>query len=91
MSGVFSLDISLDCNTTKCTIPLLLDVMPYNEAVFVTACEKHTVNITILPVPVAIDDRRLFGFKITDLHDDNLDHVIYYTTKNSNIQGNRTF
>jgi hypothetical protein len=55
--------------------------------VLVTACEKDTVNVTVLPP--SRGDSRAHSCKVTDLHlaDNDIDHVIYYSTNVTSTQG----
>jgi hypothetical protein len=53
----------------------------------VTACEKDTVKVTVLPP--SRGDSRAHSCKVTDLHmaDSDIDHVIYYSTNVTSTQG----
>ncbi len=61
--------------------------MAKGEEVLVTACEKDTVNVTVLPP--SRGDSRAHSCKVTDLHmaDSDIDHVIYYSTNVTSTQG----
>ncbi len=61
--------------------------MVKGEEVLVTACEKDTVNVTVLSP--SRGDSRAHSCKVTDLHlaDRDIDHVIYYSTNVTSTQG----
>jgi len=79
-------------NGAACTTPLSVTSLK-GEEVVVTACENHTVNVTLVALPGA--NSRTHSGKVTDplrLNDRDIDHVIYYSDNVTKTQGmTRTF
>jgi hypothetical protein len=81
--------LDIDLCVPNCSSPRPL--VPSNgELVSVTACEGHTVNLTFWRPGKEGDasGEEEFTLRVTDLHQAEVDHVIYYATNNITTQAN---